>query len=126
MVCGEVSDVAGVVEILVLLLLLPIVLDVPIAVEHAVALVVAIGVVHLLAISVWLHLAAEEVRVDLLVWINTVVLIIHHFLPLHVFHLLLVHSHGRLLLVHLCNWLLLWLLLNLVGVVIVFFRVHKF
>jgi hypothetical protein len=58
MVCWKVPDVSSIVEVLILLLLLSIVIDVPVAIEHAVALVLAIWVIHFLAVAIWLHLAA--------------------------------------------------------------------
>ena len=115
MVCWKVSDVTCVIEVFVLLLWLLVFFDVSIAAEHTIALVVTIGV-HLFAVlALWLHLPAKEIWVDLLVWINAILLIFIGLLhlPIHFIHLLVLH---------LGVWILhlVWLLLRLVLVVILF------
>ena len=114
MVCWEVADVTCIVEVLILLLWL-LIIDVSVAIEHAITLVLAIRV-HLIAVlALRRHLAAKEIWVDLLVWINAILLILVWLLHLivHLVHLLVVH--WRIWVFH-----LVWLLLGLVLVVIVF------
>ena len=120
MVCWEVTNITCIVEVFVLLLifLLPIIVNVSIAIEHAVASIVTIRVHFFPILAFWLHLAAKEIRVDLLVWINPILLVFLWLLHLiiHLVHLLLLHL--RILVLH-----LVWLLFRLVLVVILF-RIH--
>jgi len=115
MVGWEVSNITCIVEVFILLLLLAIIVNVSVTIEHTIGLIVTIRV-HLLSIlAVWLHLAAKEIWVDLLVWIDTILLVFVRLLHLviHLVHLLLFHL--RILVLH-----LIWLLFRLILVVILF------
>jgi len=115
MVGWEVPNITCIVEVFILLLLLAIIVNVSVTIEHAIGLIVTIRV-HLLSIlAVWLHLAAKEIWVDLLVWIDTILLVFVRLLHLviHLVHLLLFHL--RILVLH-----LIWLLFRLILVVILF------
>ena len=115
MVGWEVPNITFIVEVFILLLLLAIIVNVSVTIEHTIGLIVTIRV-HLLSIlAVWLHLAAKEIWVDLLVWIDTILLVFVRLLHLviHLVHLLLFHL--RILVLH-----LIWLLFRLILVVILF------
>lgn len=115
MVGWEVSNITCIVKVFILLLLLAIIVNVSVAIEHAISLIVTIRVHFLSVLAVWLHLAAKEIWVDLLVWINTILLVFVRLLHLviHLVHLLLFHL--RILVLH-----LIWLLFRLILVVILF------
>ena len=113
MVCWKVSNIACIIEVFILLLWLAFIIDVSVAIEHAIGLVVTIRVHFFTILSLWLHLPAQEIWVNLLIWINTILLIFIWLLHLllHLVHLLLFHL--RILVIH-----LVWLLIRLVLIVI--------
>lgn len=58
MVCWQIANIPRIIKVLILFLILLSIIDVSVASEHAISLVVTIRVIHLLAIAIWLHLAA--------------------------------------------------------------------
>ena len=115
MVGWEISNITCIIEVLILLLLLSVVVNVSVTIKHAVGLIVTIRVHFFSILAVWLHLAAKEIWVDLLVWIDTILLVFIRLLHLiiHLVHLLFFHL--RILVLH-----LIWLLFGLIWVVILF------
>jgi len=115
MIGWEVPNITCIVKVFILLLLLSIIVNVSVAIKHTIALIFTIRVHFLSILAVWLHLAAKEIWVDLLVWIDAILLVFVRLLHLviHLVHLLLFHL--RILVLH-----LIWLLFRLVLVVILF------
>ena len=111
MVSWKISNIACVVKVFVLIITSVGVLPVEharIPLVHVTSTRVLLTVVHLLR----RQLASQEVRVDLLVWVNAILLLVHLLLISHHLSLGLIHTwvHSR---VHVHGWLLLNLLLTI-------------
>lgn len=123
MICWQVSNVTCVVEIFInVLLWLVILVAKSVSIEHTVGIHGTTIVDAILELSgIWAHLASQEILVDLLVWINTILIrhlrlnllrstTAHHFIHVHL--LLLNWNFSRWLLFSRLLWgatiLVLW------------------
>lgn len=103
MVSWQVTDITCVIEILLLVISCVWILSLEHLRVTLVHILFAI-IIHLL----WWHLTSEEIRVDLLVWVNTILLLLHLLLICHHLSLGLIHSR-----VHASHIVHAWLLFNL-------------
>ena len=132
MICWQVSNVSCIVEIFIYVLLWLLFLA-SICIKHSVGIYWT-AIVHVLELSgIWAHLASQEILVDLLVWVNTILIwhlrldllrsASHHVIHVHL--LLLIWNVSRHLLIH---WLLLGAVLSIWHIIvyglIVTFSVH--
>ena len=81
MICWKISNVTCVVEVLVVLLASAVVIAASVA-EHARLALVHVTHIFLAVIHLLWHLSSEEILVDLLVWINSILLLLSHLLLL--------------------------------------------
>lgn len=104
MICGKIANITSIVEVLIYVFIAAVISHASLAIKHA----IAIDLIHILSIGVGINLrwlaSAQEIVVDLLVWINASKVLLLFFL-----HLLLLLSWTIILEI---SWAIHWWILR--------------
>ena len=104
MICGKIANITSIVEVLIYVFIATVISHASVAIKHA----IGIDLIHILSIGVGIDLrwltSAQEIVVDLLVWINASKVLLLFFL-----HLLLLLSWTIVLEI---SWAIHWWILR--------------
>ena len=104
MICGKIANITSIVEVLIYVFIATVISHASLAIKHA----IAIDLIHILSIGVGINLrwlaSAQEIVVNLLVWINASKVLLLFFL-----HLLLLLSWTIILEI---SWAIHWWILR--------------